>query len=145
MACKWFQFLAAHPFLAYLTRFRMAACLLLQMSRDLFPRNALSALLDLPEDLFQVYDRFLKPIPRSAFRYVEIVLRWLIRSAIPVTLQQLEEALAFHFLDEHQLGAYDPNNRGDYASRVCELLAGLVTVVRRPSMDGGQCGVSPPF
>ncbi|KAJ7111254.1 ankyrin repeat-containing domain protein [Mycena epipterygia] len=91
--------------------FRFAACLLVELDTE-------QVLANLPGDLFEIYDRFLKPIQPSAFPYVERILRWLVCSARPLVLLELEDCLAFDFPDSHQHGVYDPTKRGDYANRV---------------------------
>ncbi|KAJ7111250.1 ankyrin repeat-containing domain protein [Mycena epipterygia] len=108
--------------------FRFAACLLVELSRNIFISDPEQVLANLPSDLFEIYNRFLSPIQPSAFPYVERVLRWLICSAQPLALPELEDCLAFELPESHQHGVYDPAKRGDYANRVCELLEGLVTV-----------------
>ncbi|KAJ6555614.1 ankyrin repeat-containing domain protein [Mycena vulgaris] len=108
--------------------FRMAACLLVELSRHIFARDPGPVLESLPTDLFEIYDRFLRPIDPAAFSAVEMVLCWLVCSARTLTLPELEDALAFDFPDEQQNGVFDPNKRGDYAQQVCELLEGLVKV-----------------
>ncbi|KAJ6555637.1 hypothetical protein DFH09DRAFT_1318046 [Mycena vulgaris] len=79
--------------------FRMAACLLVELSRHIFARDPGPVLESLPTDLFEIYDRFLRPIDPAAFSAVEM----------------LEDALAFDFPDEQQHGVFDPNKKGDYA------------------------------
>ncbi|KAJ7112635.1 ankyrin repeat-containing domain protein, partial [Mycena epipterygia] len=86
-------------------------------------------LADLPGQLFEIYDRFLESIHPNNFVLVEVALRWLISSARPLSLAELEDALAFDFSDPHR-HLFQPTQRDDCANRVCSLLEGLVTVGR---------------
>ncbi|KAJ7112578.1 hypothetical protein C8R44DRAFT_882341 [Mycena epipterygia] len=108
--------------------FRLAACLLIELSRRKLDRNPDSILANLPGQLFEIYDRFLESIDPSDFVLVEVALRWLIWSAYPLSLAELEDALAFDFSDPHR-HVFQPAQRDDCAKRVCLLLEGLVTVI----------------
>ncbi|KAJ7112611.1 hypothetical protein C8R44DRAFT_985058 [Mycena epipterygia] len=109
--------------------FRLAACLLIELSKRTLDRNPDSILADLPGQLFEIYDRFLESIHPNNFVLVEVALRWLISSARPLSLAELEDALAFDFSDPHR-HLFQPTQRDDCANRVCSLLEGLVTVGR---------------
>ncbi|KAJ7459000.1 ankyrin repeat-containing domain protein [Mycena latifolia] len=111
--------------------FRLAACLLIELSRRKTVRNSDTILAKLPSDLFEIYDRFLQPIHVDDWPGVGILLRWLLFSAERITLPELEDALAFDFRPREHV--FQPANRGDYASLVCESLEGLVTVGEAPS------------
>ncbi|KAF7358075.1 Arp, Ankyrin repeat protein [Mycena venus] len=105
--------------------FRLAACLLIELSRCKSVGNPDIVLADLPDALFEIYDRFFETIHRHDVPNVERVLRWLVFSAKTLTLPELEDALAFDF-EEH---VFDPTKREDHVGRnVCELLEGLVSV-----------------
>ncbi|KAJ7459002.1 hypothetical protein FB451DRAFT_577447 [Mycena latifolia] len=111
--------------------FRLAACLLIELSRRKTVRDSDTILANLPSDLFEVYDRFLQPIHADDWPAVGILLRWLLFSAERITLPELEDALAFDFRPcEH---VFQPAKRDNYASLVCESLEGLVTVGEAPS------------
>ncbi|KAJ7112625.1 ankyrin repeat-containing domain protein, partial [Mycena epipterygia] len=112
-----------------LEKFRLAACLLIELSKRTLDRNPDSILADLPGQLFEIYDRFLESIHPNNFVLVEVALRWLISSARPLSLAKLEDALAFDFSDPHR-HVFQPIQRDDYANRMCSLLEGLVTVGR---------------
>ncbi|KAJ7458996.1 hypothetical protein FB451DRAFT_577392 [Mycena latifolia] len=111
--------------------FRLAACLLIELSRRKTVRDSDTILANLPSDLFEIYDRFLQPIHADDLPAVGILLRWLLFSAARITLPELEDALAFDFRAREHV--FQPANRGDYASLVCESLEGLVTVSKAPS------------
>ncbi|KAJ7114768.1 ankyrin repeat-containing domain protein [Mycena epipterygia] len=118
--------------------FRLAACLLIEIARPKFTEFNLDTILaNLPNDLYGIYDRFLDGIDADAFVSVQTVLRWLVFSARPLRLQELEDTLAFDFSDGHN-HVYAPSKRDDYAARVCELLDGLITVGEPPSADSGS-------
>ncbi|KAJ7458965.1 ankyrin repeat-containing domain protein [Mycena latifolia] len=112
--------------------FRLAACLLIELSRRKTVRNSDTILANLPSDLFEIYDRFLQPIHADDLPAVGILFRWLLFSAERITLPQLEDALAFDFHPHEHV--FQPAKRGDYASFICESLEGLVTVGKAPSM-----------
>ncbi|KAJ7812949.1 hypothetical protein B0H14DRAFT_3150185 [Mycena olivaceomarginata] len=116
--------------------FRLAACLLQELSRSKLNPDLNTILANLPGNLFGIYRRFLKPIDQADFVYVARVLRWLVFSGRPVSLAELEEALAFNFSNPVQF-VYDPSRRGSYATAVCRLLEGLVTVSRVNSLHSG--------
>ncbi|KAJ7112592.1 hypothetical protein C8R44DRAFT_985049 [Mycena epipterygia] len=107
--------------------FRLAACLLIELSRRELDRNPDSILTNLPGQLFEIYDRFLESIDPSDFVLVEVALRWLVWSARPLSLAELEDALAVDFSDPHR-HVFQPTQRDECANRVCLLLEGLVTV-----------------
>ncbi|KAJ7080225.1 ankyrin repeat-containing domain protein [Mycena epipterygia] len=107
--------------------FRLAACLLQEISRSKLNPDLDTILATLPGDLFGIYSRLLKPISKADFVYVATVLRWLLCSAQPVTMIELEDALAFNFSNPQQ-HVFAPNKRGSYVVGVYQLLEGLVTV-----------------
>ncbi|KAJ7286590.1 hypothetical protein C8J57DRAFT_1664818 [Mycena rebaudengoi] len=107
--------------------FRLAACLLIDMSRPKLNPNLDTILANLPNELYGIYDRFLERIDKDDYVYVERVLRWIVFSAKPISLPQLEDSLAFDFSDPH-LYVYDPSKRGNNATSLCGFLEGLVTV-----------------
>ncbi|KAJ6487101.1 ankyrin repeat-containing domain protein [Mycena vitilis] len=110
--------------------FRLAACLLQELSRTSRINPKLNRILDilgeLPNDLFGIYTRFLQPINEDDFIYVAALLRWLAFSAEPVTLCQLDEALAINFSELNQW-VFKPENR-EKVEDVCALVEGLVAV-----------------
>ncbi|KAJ7114802.1 hypothetical protein C8R44DRAFT_709937 [Mycena epipterygia] len=110
--------------------FRLAACLLHEISRSKLNPDLDTRLALLPGDLFGIYSRFLKSIDQTDFVYVATVLRWLVYSAQPITLLELEDALAFDFSNPRRY-VFDPAKRTGYAIGVCRLLEGLVTMEGR--------------
>ncbi|KAJ7693003.1 ankyrin repeat-containing domain protein [Mycena rosella] len=113
--------------------FRLAACLLIELSRRKFDRSPDTILAKLPDDLFAIYARFLEGFEVDDFHHIGRFLRWILFSARPVTLLELEEILAFDVRPHEHV--FEPIKRGDYANRACKLLEGLVTVDRAPSME----------
>ncbi|KAJ7466547.1 hypothetical protein FB451DRAFT_1561205 [Mycena latifolia] len=111
--------------------FRLAACLLIELSHRKTVRDSDTILANLPSDLFEIYDRFLQPIHADDWPAVGILLRWLLFSAARITLPKLEDALAFDFRPREHV--FQPAKRDNYANLVCELLEGLVTVGEAPS------------
>ncbi|KAJ7637905.1 ankyrin repeat-containing domain protein [Mycena polygramma] len=107
--------------------FRMAACLLQELTRKRVDTNIDKILAKLPNDLFGIYTRFLQSIDEDDFVYVAALLRWVTFSVEPVTLCQLDEALAINFSEPDQW-VFEPENRGR-VDVVCGLLEGLVTVL----------------
>ncbi|KAJ7114736.1 ankyrin repeat-containing domain protein [Mycena epipterygia] len=114
--------------------FRLAACLLIEISHPKLKPDLDTILAGLPNDLYGIHDRFLEGIDASYFDSVETVLRWLIFSARPLRLPELEDTLAFEFSDP-QNHLYSPSKRDDYAYQVCELLDGLITVAESPAKN----------
>ncbi|KAJ7638004.1 ankyrin repeat-containing domain protein, partial [Mycena polygramma] len=106
--------------------FRMAACLLQELTRKRVDTNIDKILAKLLNDLFGIYARFLQPIDEADFVYVAALLRWIAFSARPVTLLELDEALAINF-SEPDRWVFEPENR-ERVKAVCGLLEGLVAV-----------------
>ncbi|KAJ7638019.1 ankyrin repeat-containing domain protein [Mycena polygramma] len=105
---------------------RMAACLLQELARKKIDTNINKILAKLPNDLFGIYSRFLQSIDEDDFVYVAALLRWLAFSSRPVTLLELDDALAIN-LSEPDRWVFEPENRGR-GDNVCGLLEGLVAV-----------------
>ncbi|KAJ7604364.1 ankyrin repeat-containing domain protein [Mycena polygramma] len=103
--------------------FRMAACLLQELTRNKVDTDLDAILAELPSDLFGIYTRFLKPVGDRDFVHVGTLLRWLAFSARPVILLELKDALAIN----HHQWVFEPEKTGR-AEAVCDLLEGLVTV-----------------
>ncbi|KAJ6477137.1 hypothetical protein C8R47DRAFT_654677 [Mycena vitilis] len=106
--------------------FRMAACLLQELARKKIVTDIDKILAKLPDDLFGIYTRFLRPVDEDDFVYVTRFLRWVAFSRTQVTMRQLDEALAINF-HEPDRWVFEPEDRGR-AESVCGLLEGLVTV-----------------
>ncbi|KAJ6454099.1 hypothetical protein C8R47DRAFT_1329202 [Mycena vitilis] len=111
--------------------FRMAACLLQELARKKIVTNIDIILAKLPDDLFGIYTRFLRPVDEDDFVYVTRFLRWVAFSRTQLTMRQLDEALAINFYEPDRW-VFEPEDRGR-AESVCGLLEGLVTVGPDPS------------
>ncbi|KAJ7279637.1 hypothetical protein C8J57DRAFT_1570616 [Mycena rebaudengoi] len=109
--------------------FRLATCLIIEVSRPKLEPNLDTILANLPNELYGVYDRFMETIDKDDCVYVERILRWLLFSAEPLTLPMLEDALAFDFSAPH-LHVYDPAKRGNKATILCGILEGLVVMAK---------------
>ncbi|KAJ7845607.1 hypothetical protein B0H14DRAFT_3867996 [Mycena olivaceomarginata] len=110
--------------------FRLAACLLVELSRCKRQNELEKTLENLPNDLFGIYDRFLEAIRPQDFVYVAGVLRWLVFANdrwFKCTLAEVADAVAFDFSNPAHY-AYDPSVRTDNANAILEWLEGLVTV-----------------
>ncbi|KAJ6492479.1 hypothetical protein C8R47DRAFT_1270699 [Mycena vitilis] len=103
--------------------FRMAACLLQELARNKVDTDLDAILAELPNDLFGIYTRFLKPIGNGDLIHVGTLLRWLAFAARPITLLELKDALAIN----HHQSVFEPGKTGR-AEVVCNLLEGLVTI-----------------
>ncbi|KAJ7112573.1 ankyrin repeat-containing domain protein [Mycena epipterygia] len=124
--------------------FRLADCLLTELSRRKVDPNLDSILANLPDELFKIYDRFLEPIHADDFVFVERALRWLVWSARPLSLAELEDTLAFDFSDPHR-HVFQPTQRDECANRVCSLLEGLVTVSMSTGDDDSSYDYEPRY
>ncbi|KAJ7608285.1 ankyrin repeat-containing domain protein [Mycena polygramma] len=111
--------------------FRMAACLLQELARKKIVTDIDKILAKLPSDLFGIYSRFLQPIDEDDFVYVASLLRWVAFSAEPITLLELEDALAIDFFEPDQC-MFEPENKGRVEA-LWESLEGLVIVGPRTS------------
>jgi hypothetical protein len=108
------------------SRFRLAALLLMEL-RDAFNPDLDAILVNLPDDLFGVYSRFLKRIHPTAMFYVSTVLHWLVFSSEPITMVCLTDTLAFDFSNPLEF-VYDLLRRGENTDRVCKMLEGIERV-----------------
>ncbi|KAJ7079508.1 ankyrin repeat-containing domain protein [Mycena crocata] len=90
--------------------FRLAACILVELSRCRWQDELKETLENLPDDLFGIYDRFLQRIRQKDLVYVTGVLRWLLFSARPVTPSEIVDAIAFDFSDPERY-TYLPDRR----------------------------------
>ncbi|KAJ7227586.1 hypothetical protein B0H12DRAFT_1193209 [Mycena haematopus] len=107
--------------------FRLAACLLVELSRCR-RRNKLDKTLEhLPNDLFGIYDRFMQQIRAEDLVYAVGVLRWLSCSFETHHPTELAHAIAFDFSDRTHY-TYDPSLREDHVNAITGWLEGLVTV-----------------
>ncbi|KAJ7256364.1 ankyrin repeat-containing domain protein [Mycena rebaudengoi] len=107
--------------------FRLAACLLIELSRCFWEKEWEQALTQLPNDLFGIYDRFLGTVPSNAMVYVEAVFRWIIFAASPITLEELADAVAFDFSDPAQC-VYKPDRLEGNKIAIPKWLDGLIVI-----------------
>ncbi|KAJ7618021.1 ankyrin repeat-containing domain protein [Roridomyces roridus] len=107
--------------------FRLAACLLLELSRCKRQTELDKTLANLPNDLFGIYDRFVETVRQEDLVYVTGIFRWLIYSAQSLDLAEIGDALAFDFSDP-TCYIYDPNLRDDNVQAIPEWVEGLTTV-----------------
>ncbi|KAJ6599684.1 ankyrin repeat-containing domain protein [Mycena vulgaris] len=116
--------------------FRLAACLLVELFRCPYQDELEETLDNLPDDLFGIYDRFLQAIRPKDFIYVEAVLRWLLFSGAPFSLDMLADAISFDFSNSEEF-IYKPSRRVDNAGAILKWLEGLVVV--NPTHYRGPC------
>ncbi|KAJ6509822.1 ankyrin repeat-containing domain protein [Mycena vulgaris] len=116
--------------------FRLAACLLVELFRCPYQDELEETLDNLPDDLFGIYDRFLQTIRPKDFIYVEAVLRWLLFSGAPFSLDMLADAISFDFSNSEEF-IYKPSRRVDNAGAILKWLEGLVVV--NPTHYRGPC------
>ncbi|KAJ7274632.1 ankyrin repeat-containing domain protein [Mycena rebaudengoi] len=107
--------------------FRLAACLLIELSRCFWQEEWEQTLTQLPNDLFGIYDRFLGAVPSSAMVYVEAVFRWIVFAADPMTLEELADAVASDFSDPAQY-VYKPSRREGNKIAIPKWLDGLIVI-----------------
>ncbi|KAJ7445602.1 ankyrin repeat-containing domain protein, partial [Mycena latifolia] len=108
--------------------FRLAACLLVEISRRWTNVGELDKMLDrLPHELFGIYDHFLEAIDPADLVYATGVLRWIIFSTGERTLDELADAVAFDFSNPTQY-IYEPNRRSGNEVAIRQWLEGLVIV-----------------
>ncbi|KAJ6579745.1 ankyrin repeat-containing domain protein [Mycena vulgaris] len=107
-------------------RFRLADCLLLEISGCMSTTELDKALENLPDTLFEVYDRFLDKVsPKKHLVYVMAALRWILFAAEPISLDQLADALSFNFSNPDEY-SYEPDRRERNKLAIFGWLEGLV-------------------
>ncbi|KAJ7690388.1 hypothetical protein B0H17DRAFT_983179, partial [Mycena rosella] len=92
------------------SRFRLAACLTVEISHCEWEDKLDKTLDDLPNDLFGIYDRFLHGIRLDSFVYAVGALRWIMFSYNHLNLDNLADTIAFDLADPKQY-IYKPNRR----------------------------------
>jgi hypothetical protein len=110
-----------------LSRFRLAACLLIALSHWNWDDDWERTLNNLPNDLFGIYNRFLEQVTSEDWVYIEGSFRWLLFSSRPVTLDELADAVAFDFSDPAKY-VYRPGRRGGNTHAITKCLEGLVVI-----------------
>ncbi|KAJ7902167.1 ankyrin repeat-containing domain protein [Mycena olivaceomarginata] len=105
--------------------FRLAYCLLEQV-KDCARSDDLQTTLDtLPDNLHDIYARSLKSIPEKYHSDVQKLLAWLVFSQRPLTVAELEDTIAFDFLDPERY-TFDHRRRpkrGFFIKRLSLLLS----------------------
>ncbi|KAJ7047048.1 hypothetical protein C8F04DRAFT_1227162, partial [Mycena alexandri] len=104
--------------------FRLAACLVIELSHCRYLDQLEKTLANLPKDLFEVYDRFIQKNQEN-WPYMEAVLCWIMFSKEQVTLMQLADAISFNFSDPVQF-KYIPERRDSNAEAIFDWLEGLI-------------------
>ncbi|KAJ6586270.1 ankyrin repeat-containing domain protein [Mycena vulgaris] len=106
--------------------FRMAACLIVEISHCPWEDELDKTLENLPKDLFGIYDRFMQAIRPEHLLYAQAALRWLVFSQEKLTLERLADAVAFDFSEPKQY-IYKPGRREGNAVAIPKWLEGLAT------------------
>ncbi|KAJ7118134.1 hypothetical protein C8R44DRAFT_673631, partial [Mycena epipterygia] len=113
--------------------FRLAACLLVELSHCTWEDEFDKTLENLPNDLFGIYDRFLEQIPKKDLVHAKGVLRWLVFVDGPQFLNPVNElafladTISFDFSDPKQY-IYYPGRRDRNLIAIPEWLEGLIIV-----------------
>ncbi|KAJ7742363.1 ankyrin repeat-containing domain protein [Mycena maculata] len=107
--------------------FRLAACLLQELSHCFWSEEWEETLKDLPSDLYGIYHRFLSRLSPRHLVYVQAMFRWLIFSALPVTLDELADAIAFDFSNPSKF-IYFPSRRKGNVAAIIGWLDGLIII-----------------
>ncbi|KAJ6504050.1 ankyrin repeat-containing domain protein [Mycena vulgaris] len=110
--------------------FRMAACLIVEISHCPWEDELDKTLENLPNDLFEIYDRFLQAIRPEHRLYAEAALRWLMFSRWELTPNQLADGVAFDFSDPAHY-TYKPSRREGNMVMIPRWLEGLATFTGR--------------
>ncbi|KAJ6503026.1 ankyrin repeat-containing domain protein [Mycena vulgaris] len=122
-------------------RFRLADCLLLEISRCISTKELDQALKNLPDTLFEVYDRFLDKVsPKQHLVYVMAALQWIMFAAENISLTLLADALSFVFSNPDEY-SYDPDRRERNKLAIFGWLEGLVAKSANYSVYSGTSEV----
>ncbi|KAJ7275905.1 hypothetical protein C8J57DRAFT_977933, partial [Mycena rebaudengoi] len=127
-------------------RFRLAACLLIELGHCDWEDDWEETLTALPPDLFEIYNRFLIRAANTPKRtiFIQAIFRWLVFSARQVTSDELADAIAFrlhnpgfNFSDPAKSIHYPNRRQGN--SGIFKLLEGLIVIKNKdwdePSID----------
>ncbi|KAJ7881734.1 ankyrin repeat-containing domain protein [Mycena olivaceomarginata] len=107
--------------------FRLAACLLIELSQCSRKAELDETLRNLPDDLFSVYDRFLQNIRPKDLVYVKAILHWLMFANDVLSLELLGDAISFNFSGPGRY-IYRPDEREDNVHAIPKWLAGLILI-----------------
>ncbi|KAJ7830975.1 ankyrin repeat-containing domain protein [Mycena leptocephala] len=108
--------------------FRLAYCLLQELERCKKPAELDATLDALPNTLHDTYARWLGPemLPAQYLPDVKKLLHWMIYSARPLTVAELEDTIAFDFSNPARY-IFDPVRR-TFRGAFMEWMSGLVSV-----------------
>jgi ankyrin repeat protein len=116
-------------------RFRLAACLLIELGRCDWEGDWDDILAALPPDLFEIYNRFLTRATDTPKRtaFVQAIFRWLVFAARQVSSDELAGAISFNLSDPNfdfsdpAKSIYDPRRHGGNYD-IFKLLEGLIVI-----------------
>ncbi|KAJ7851183.1 hypothetical protein B0H13DRAFT_2674322 [Mycena leptocephala] len=108
--------------------FRLAYCLLQELERCKKPAELDATLDALPNTLHDIYARWLSPemLPARYLPDMEKLLHWIVYSARPLTVAELEDTIAFDFSNSARY-IFDPVRR-TFRGAFMEWMSGLVSV-----------------
>ncbi|KAJ7187366.1 hypothetical protein C8R46DRAFT_288368 [Mycena filopes] len=115
--------------------FRLAACLLLELSHCTHQTELDDTLGNLPADLFGVYDRFFERIRPKDRVYAVGVLRWLLFSTKRLLLTEHAEAISFNISSTTGEFTFNPTLSPGYSQAILRWLEGLVSFHQKPEYD----------
>ncbi|KAJ7608804.1 hypothetical protein FB45DRAFT_380535 [Roridomyces roridus] len=109
--------------------FRLAACLLSELSKRRATPSALDDVLaNFPNELFDIYSRWLDSIHKSEFIYAQAVLQWILyNQSGRMTLDSLAKRISFDF-PEATYHIYKPAEYMTNKQTIPQWLEGLVTL-----------------
>ena len=113
-----------------LSMFRWAQCQLDSISNLKTVRAIHSALQDLPKGLDDTYAHALRKVPQSEACFVHKALAWLAFSVLPLTLEEIYEAIAI----EPDTNCIDEENRLGCPSDILSLCENLVSISDRGNL-----------
>ncbi|KAK7019834.1 hypothetical protein R3P38DRAFT_2970383 [Favolaschia claudopus] len=109
--------------------FRLATYLEVELRRT-FVSNPEAVLAKLPGDLAGIYSRFVKrleSLDETGQVYIPAILRWLCFSHTPLTVEKLEDALAFEFdASGFPVECCPAKAQHETALRICQQFEGMV-------------------
>ncbi|KAJ7761728.1 hypothetical protein B0H16DRAFT_1719365 [Mycena metata] len=107
--------------------FRLAACLLTELSQEVLQGQLDVILENLPHDLFGVYDRFMLRVWErdGDHNHVKAMLCWMLFSRERLTVAQLGDAISFDFSTPEY--GYKPDRRENSVAAISRWSAGLIS------------------
>jgi len=129
MGCKDTAVCLGH-FLMLPRRFRWVSCQL-EVLRQCFPSSVRGVLADLPESLYETYERILQQIPKPNRVHAHRLLQCLVVAAYPLNVQELAEVLAIDFSATGMTPILDENLQWEDKERaVLSACSSLITIVQ---------------